>query len=116
MVGISPRPWVGDASGCGWIAGAIMCGRGVEVPCWGSKRNGSGVRIGEDADLEFVVPLSVVDPEDFCEGVGLDDNVVPDDEFDGDGSDLLIDGWVRIGSGAGAKVVSAKPISGELVS
>ena len=93
-----------------------MCGGGVEVPCWGSKRNGSGVGIGEDADLEFVVPLSVVDPEDFCEGVGLDDNVVPDDEFDGDGSDLLIDGWVRIGSGAGAKVVFAKPFSGELVS
>ena len=88
----------------------------MEIPCRGSEGDGSGVGIGEDANLEFVVPLSVMDPEDFCEGVRLDDNVVPDDELDGDCSDLLIDGWVRIGSGAGAKVVFAKPISGELVS
>ena len=62
-----------------------MCGGGVEVPCWGSERYGSGVGIGEDADLKFVVPLSVMDPKDLCEGIRLNNNVVPDNEFDGDG-------------------------------
>ena len=57
-----------------------------------------------------------MDPEDFSKGVRLDDNVVPDDEFDGNGSDALIDGLVRVGGGAGAEVVFAKPINGKLMS
>ena len=57
-----------------------------------------------------------MDPKDFSEGVRLDDDVVTDDELDGDCSDSLIDRWVRIGSGTGTKVVFAKPISGELMS
>ena len=57
-----------------------------------------------------------MDPKDFSEGVRLDDDVVTDDELDGDCFDSLIDGWMRIGSGTGALVVCAKPISGELVS
>ena len=57
-----------------------------------------------------------MDPEDFREGVRLDDDVVTDDEFDGDCSDTLIDGWVGIGSVTGAKVFFAKPISGKLMS
>ena len=64
-----------------------MCGGGVEVPCWGSERNGSGVGIGKDADLKFVVPLSVMDPKNLSEGIGLNNNVVPDNEFDRDGFD-----------------------------
>ncbi len=57
-----------------------------------------------------------MDPEDFSEGVRLNDNVVTDDEFDGNGSDALIDGWARIRSGASTEVVFAKPISGKLMS
>ena len=57
-----------------------------------------------------------MDPEDFSGGVRLDDDVVTDDAFDGDCSDTLIDGWVGIGSVAGAKVVFAKPINGKLMS
>ena len=38
-----------------------------------------------------------MNPEDFCEGLGLNDNVVTDDEFDGDSFNKLIDtGW-RVG-------------------
>ena len=38
-----------------------------------------------------MVPLTVVDPEDFGEGLRLNDNVVTYDEFDGNGFDELID-------------------------
>ena len=39
-------------------------------------------------------------PDNFSESVRLDDNVVTDDEFDGDGPDALIDGWAKVRGGA----------------
>ena len=44
-----------------------------------------------------MVPLAVVDPKDFSEGLGRNDDVVPDDEFTGNGFDKLIDAWVEVG-------------------
>ena len=42
-----------------------------------------------------MVSLAVVDPEDFCEGFGLNDDFVTDDEFDGDSFYESIDtGWI----------------------
>ena len=42
-----------------------------------------------------MVSLAIVNPEDFCEGFGLNDDVVTDDEFDGDSFYELIDvGWI----------------------
>ena len=51
----------------------------------GGETDGSGVGVGDDADFKFVVPLLVVDPKDLCEGVGLNNNVVPYNEFDRNG-------------------------------
>ena len=47
-----------------------------------------------------MVALSIVKPNDVSKSVRLDDNVVTDDEFDGDGPDALIDGWARVRGGA----------------
>ena len=44
-----------------------------------------------------MVSLAVVNPEDFCESFGLDDDVVTDDKFDGNGFDELIDAWMVVG-------------------
>ena len=44
-----------------------------------------------------MVPLTVVDPEDFGEGLGLNDNVVTDDELNGNGFDQLINAWIKVG-------------------
>ena len=38
-----------------------------------------------------MVSLAVVNPEDFSEGLGLDEDVVTDDELDGNGFNELID-------------------------
>ena len=44
-----------------------------------------------------MISLAVVDPKDFSEGIGLNSNVVSDDELDGNGPDKLIDTWVEVG-------------------
>ena len=44
-----------------------------------------------------MVPLTVVDPEDFGEGLRLNDNVVTDGELDGNGFDKLINAWMKVG-------------------
>ena len=44
-----------------------------------------------------MVPLAVVDPEDFGEGLGLNNDAVPDGELDRNGLDKLIDTWVEVG-------------------
>ena len=42
-----------------------------------------------------MVSLSIVNPEDLCESFGLNDNIVTDDEFDGNSFYELIDtGWI----------------------
>ena len=38
-----------------------------------------------------------MNPEDFCEGLGLDDNVVADDRLNGNGYDKLIDARITVG-------------------
>ena len=63
-----------------------------------------------------MVSLAVVNPEDFCESFGLDDDVVADDEFDGNGFDELIDAWMVVGLKEGDSVCFRKPISGKLMS
>ena len=62
-----------------------------------------------------MVPLAVVDPEDFGEGFGLNDNVVTDDELDGNGFDKLNNAWIKVGLKEGNSVSFAKPLSSELV-
>ena len=39
-----------------------------------------------------MIPLSVVDPEDFSERFGLNDDVVPDAKLNGNGLDESVDG------------------------
>ena len=51
-------------------------------------------------DLELIVAMSIVNPKNLSESIRLNNNVVPDDEFDGDGPDALSDGWARVGGGA----------------
>ncbi len=55
--------------------------------------------LGKGADFEFIVTLPVVYPKDLSGSVRLDDDVVEDGEFDGDGADALVDAWVSIGGG-----------------
>ena len=38
-----------------------------------------------------------MNPEDFCESLGLDDNVIADDELDGNSFDTLVDAWIKVG-------------------
>ena len=38
-----------------------------------------------------------MNPEDFCERLRLDDNVVADDELNGNGFDKLVDAWIVVG-------------------
>ena len=38
-----------------------------------------------------------MDPNDFCECLWLDNNVVPDTEFDGNSFDDLVSGWIVFG-------------------
>ena len=38
-----------------------------------------------------------MNPEDFCERLRLDDDVVADDEFNGNGFDELVDAWMVVG-------------------
>ena len=44
-----------------------------------------------------MIPLAVMNPEDFCESFGLDDDVVTDDELDRNGFDEMIDAWMMVG-------------------
>ena len=37
-----------------------------------------------------------MNPEDFCERLRLDDNVVAEDELDGNGFDKLVDAWIVV--------------------
>ena len=38
-----------------------------------------------------------MNPEDFCERLRLDDNVVAEDELNGNGFDKLVDAWMVVG-------------------
>ena len=38
-----------------------------------------------------------MNPEDFCERLRLNDDVVPDAKLDGNGFDKLVDGWMVFG-------------------
>ena len=40
-----------------------------------------------------MVPLSVMDPEDFSERFRLNDDVVADAKLNGNGFNELVDGW-----------------------
>ena len=35
-----------------------------------------------------------MDPQNFCECLGFNNDVVPDTKLDGDGFDDLVDGWM----------------------
>ena len=51
-----------------------------------------------------MVSLAIVNPEDFCEGFGLNDDVVTDDKFDGDSFNKLIDAGWMVGLKEGGEV------------
>ena len=54
-----------------------------------------------------MVYLSIVNPGHLCESFGLNDNIVTDDEFDGDSFYELIDtGWI-VGLKEGGEVSCA---------
>ena len=61
-----------------------------------------------------MVPLSVMDPEDFCERFRLNDDVVPDAKLNGNGLNELVDGWMVFGLKERNQVSLGKPVSGEL--
>ena len=50
-----------------------------------------------------MVPLSVVNPEDFSERFRLDYDVVPDAKLYGNGFDELVNGWKVFGLKKGVK-------------
>ena len=91
LVGASRRPWIVGGGCCGEIAGVAVRDGEIEVPYWGGKRNRNCAMLGKGADFEFIVTLPVVCPKDLSGSVRLDDNVVTDGEFDGDGADALVD-------------------------
>ena len=52
---------------------------------------------GEGANLEFLISLAIVYPDDLSGCVGLNNNVVTNTELDWDGSDELMYVWWLLG-------------------
>ena len=63
-----------------------------------------------------MVPLSVMNPKDFCERLRFNDDVVPDAKLNGNGFNELIDGGMVFGLKEGNQVSLGKPVSGKLKS
>ena len=61
-----------------------------------------------------MVPLPVVNPNDFGGCVRLYNDVVSYAELDRDGSDELMNLWELLGLRGGCKVVFCKPVDGKL--
>ena len=92
--GIGACDWAGCVSGA---AAAIAERRGVEVPGRSDECYWGDVWCNEAPDLKLVVSLAIMDPNDFCECLWLNNDIVPDAEFNGNSFDHLMSGWIVFG-------------------